>query len=528
MYADMRLLICAAAVAGAGAASAQITVDELYWNPVPMEDDVVLPAPCGFGMALRRVETTVANNWLADEAIQLGNSGIEGQEHSESIVNSSIVGSLTKGDAATRYYLIGKYEITADQYSAITTGVCPTPSDAGSEPAENMSWFDAQRFTAAYTDWLYSNARDAVEAAAGPGAFVRLPTEREWEFAARGGLAVTEAERRQRVFSMDGPLTDYVWFAGFKSCDGITQPVGLLEPNPLGLFDILGNVQELTQDLYALRKRERTHGQVGGVTARGGSCLTSENRVRTAERDEVHLFDLETGEPRGKPFTGFRIVFGSPILTDQGRITAINDNWQSIGDLRLDLDPRDDPVVTLARLAEVEEDTVVREALENARAAFEREIEIRNGIEGRSARSVVQNGTLVVRSYILDLQNIAQAEGFVQADPENPIAQSYLQRANERLDITKDFLLNAVLHAAEDFGPRTLSDASLIVRDEYRNRMAAMTEQTRFTTARMQETFLQFVEMYRETSDTDPEVFFGLISDLFSEFRQRAANQNWD
>ena len=73
---------------------------------------------------------------------------------------------------------------------------------------------------------------------------------------------------------------------------------------PLGLHDVLGNAQEMTADLYRLRTRARAHGQVGGVTARGGSCLTAEARVRTAERDRLR------GLYRQAP--GFICVLGGP------------------------------------------------------------------------------------------------------------------------------------------------------------------------------------------------------------------------
>lgn len=501
-----------------GVTFAQSTWDEILWNPVPMEGDVVLPTECGGAITFRVVQTSVADNWLSDEEVQLGNSGIAGQEHSESIITRNLVGGLTKGGAAKRFYLIGKYEITEEQWAAVratSPEECPELTDDGGFPAENMSWYDALDFTSRYTEWLYTHARAELEAAAGPGAFVRLPTEEEWEFAARGGSQLTKAERRKKLFAMDGPLNEYVWFAGHKSCDGFIQPVGLLQANPLGLFDILGNVQEMTMDMYQLRKRETAHGQIGGITARGGNCLTTENRVRVAARDEINLFDADTGKPGTKPFTGIRIVLGTTVLKDQGRITDINDSWHQLGDPRIEINPDDDPFVSLAKIADNEDNEDVRNTLLKAKDIFETEMERRNIIENRSAASVIQSGFLAVRSYVLTLDAVRHADFFLAGDPGNEDEKQALIasriRMIERLNMSGDILLNAIVHAAEDFDAKTIADARGIVRDENNARLKDASETTRRTTAQMEELFAGFVAEYRTKSDTDPQKFFDEI-----------------
>lgn len=487
------------------------------WNPQPMDDDVILPMPCGGAMAFRRVETPAQPNWLADTGLQMGNNDITGQEHSESLLPENVVGGLTASGPEARFYLIAKYELSRRQYDAVMAASCPKDSDEASLPIEGISWLDAQTVAARYTEWLYGHAADVMAERAGPGAFLRLPSEEEWEFAARGGLAVTDAVRRKKTFPLDGPVEDYIWFAGFKSCDGMVQPIGILKPNPLGLFDILGNVQEFTGDMYRLRTRDRQHGQVGGVVARGGSCLTDEMRIRSSDRDEVVITDAQTGAARGKSFTGIRLVVGAPILTSPERINAIHDDWARAGQMRIALDPGQDPIEALGVIAEAEENPQIRDALENARDLFDREMARRNAIESRSAGSVAQAGLLAVRDYIRGLEDIDRVRLVVAEAPDDPVVRDWGQRTAERLKITENMLLASIVHAAEDFDGDTFDAAIRIIAKENEARLADMAPRTRETTETMLEMFAGFVRNYRGASDTDPQVYLDQIADYYAE-----------
>ena len=71
---------------------------------------------------------------------------------------------------------------------------------------------------------------------------------------------------------------------------------------------------------------------------------------------------------------------------------------------RVEIDPDDDPIQSLAKIAKAEQDVDIQEALLNAKSIFEAEMARRNIIEGRSARSVMQGGFLAARSYFLTLR----------------------------------------------------------------------------------------------------------------------------
>ncbi|MEN8220784.1 MAG: SUMF1/EgtB/PvdO family nonheme iron enzyme [Pseudomonadota bacterium] len=137
----------------------------------------------------------------------------------------------------TRDFAMGRYEVTFAEYDkfAKATGR-EKPSDRGwgrgNRPVINVSWHDAT----AYAKWLSKQT----------GKKYRLPTEAEWEYAARAG---TE--------------TKYWWGNKIGSnkanCDGCgsrwddkqTAPVGSFEANPFGIYDTVGNVWEWTQDIYS-------------------------------------------------------------------------------------------------------------------------------------------------------------------------------------------------------------------------------------------------------------------------------------
>lgn len=126
----------------------------------------------------------------------------------------------------TRGFEIGKCQVTQAEYEAVT-GTNFSYFAGPNLPVEGVSWDDAQKFCK-----LMSQKKDGYR--------YRLPTEAEWEYAARAG---DETARY-------GPLDEVAWHRG--NADSKTHPVGEKRPNAFGLYDTLGNVWEWVEDWYGL------------------------------------------------------------------------------------------------------------------------------------------------------------------------------------------------------------------------------------------------------------------------------------
>jgi len=137
----------------------------------------------------------------------------------------------------TRGFWIGKFEVTQSEYvSIVNTNPSQFPGDL-TRPVSTVSWQDATNYC-----WRLTQ-RELGAGRIPPGSQYRLPTEAEWECAARAGTTT-------RFSWGDDPdyasITNYAW-QNFE--DGLTvHPVGQKLPNPWGLYDMAGNVFEWCQD----------------------------------------------------------------------------------------------------------------------------------------------------------------------------------------------------------------------------------------------------------------------------------------
>lgn len=380
----------------AGPAAAQARWPEEAWNPRPMPDDLVLPLPCGGAMAFRPVPVPVAQGALADRPASLGQPDAE-TAYSEYLRQAFIAGPFRAEGAPPRYYL-AKYEVTRDQYAAVTTEPCPTASAAGRLPQAEVAWHEAVTFTARLSAWVARNAPEALPRQDEARAFLRLPTEEEWEFAARGGAVVAEADFGARTFPMPEGMQRYAWFQGARSAAGRARPVGSLEPNPLGLFDMLGNVAEWVLDPYRLNKVGRPHGLAGGPVARGGDFLTPEGQIRSSLR--VELPPLGTnGEPTRLRSIGFRPVLATVATTSDQRPAQFREAFEREAQSRSTA--TEDPARLLEVLRNETPDPGLRQGIDRVGAALRSTARERREQESQAIRSQIAAAAHIGRQVML-------------------------------------------------------------------------------------------------------------------------------
>ena len=127
-------------------------------------------------------------------------------------------------------FYLGQYEITQAQWESVM-GRNPSTFIGPNRPVETLSWNEVQ----AFIHRLNETAGDSL---------YRLPTEAEWEYAARAGTTT-----RWSYGDEERQLGDYAWYFSNDKPDG-TKEVGTKLPNPWGLYDMHGNVFEWCQDWY--------------------------------------------------------------------------------------------------------------------------------------------------------------------------------------------------------------------------------------------------------------------------------------
>jgi formylglycine-generating enzyme required for sulfatase activity len=129
----------------------------------------------------------------------------------------------------TQPFYLGKYELTQAQYARVM-GANPSANKGDDLPVSGVSWKDAQDFC--------DKTSKQVERP------VQLPTEAQWEWACRAGTTTAYHSGNQIA-----DLNKVGWHGG--NAGGKPHPVGQLQPNAWGLYDVHGNIREFVRDLWS-------------------------------------------------------------------------------------------------------------------------------------------------------------------------------------------------------------------------------------------------------------------------------------
>ena len=170
----------------------------------------------------------------------------------------------------TNDYYIGKYEVTQALWQAVM-GNNPSNFNGDNLPVEKVSWDDCQEFISKLNKMT--------------GKKFRLPTEAEWEYAARGGK-----NSRGYQYSGSNNISDVAWYT--NNSGSKTHAVGTKQSNELGIYDMTGNVWEWCQDwkgTYSSSSQVNPTGATSGSlrVSRGGSWYNAARLCRSSYRSNI-------------------------------------------------------------------------------------------------------------------------------------------------------------------------------------------------------------------------------------------------
>lgn len=270
-----------------GDANAQFKVGEYYYKGIGVHMDYLeaeiwfrLAAEQGHKEAKSHLDIIAKYNQLDPTLKNLinnmvyveGGSFMMGSDDSDADSDEKPAHRETVGS-----FSIGKYEVTQKEWTSVM-GNNPSHLKGDNLPVEDVSWNDCQEFIRKLNSLTGQN--------------FRLPTETEWEYAARGG-------NRSNGYKYSGSnnLSNVAWYE--DNSGNRTHNIGTKAANELGLYDMSGNVWEWTSSKWSNNYNEPRNSSY--FVIRGGSWLNNAHLCRVSDRDD-------SGATSRYTFLGLRLV----------------------------------------------------------------------------------------------------------------------------------------------------------------------------------------------------------------------------